>query len=80
MSEKKTEKKTDKNDGEPSQRKDDPAGNRLIYRSRRLFFAGNGWYLATREGERGPFPSKRIALLELRHFLRELNRAEARKS
>ncbi len=59
-------------------RSSDIAAPRSRYRSRRIFFADNGWYIATRETSRGPFPSKRIATLELRNFLRSLNSTQAR--
>lgn len=41
------------------------------FRSGRLFSIGFQWYFATREGDRGPFPSKEEAEAELTLFLRE---------
>jgi len=41
------------------------------FRSGRLFNVGSEWYFATREGDRGPFPSREEAEATLTLFLRE---------
>lgn len=41
------------------------------FRSGRMFSIGAEWYFATREGDKGPFPSREEAEAELALYLRE---------
>ncbi len=55
-------------------RQDDADLDRVWFRSRRIFRTDDGWYVATREGDLGPFPDKRLAAIQLKHHVRELAR------
>jgi hypothetical protein len=41
-----------------------------LFRPHRIYSADGVWYIATREGERGPFPTKQLAELDLKNYRR----------
>ena len=50
-------------------RKDD-AKEKTFFRAKdRVFQINDGWWFATREGDRGPFPSKKAAADELTGYM-----------
>ncbi len=55
-------------------REDDPDRDKVWFRSRRIFHTDDGWYVGTREGNRGPFPDPLLADIESKYFVRELKR------
>ena len=49
------------------------------FRANRIFSKNKGWWYSSREGDRGPFPSKDLALLDLseyKKFKQTLNKSE----
>ena len=44
------------------------------FRPDRVYFANSGWWVATREEERGPFPSKALAKLDAQNYARRMQR------
>ncbi len=55
-------------------RHDDPDDDKVWFRSKRIFHTDDGWYVATREGDLGPLPDRRLAAIQLKHYVRELER------
>ena len=55
-------------------RHDDPDGEKVWFRSKRIFHTGDGWYVITREGNLGPFSEEQLADVELQQYLEELNK------
>ncbi len=55
-------------------RHDDPNGDKVWFRSRRIFHTDDGWYVGLREGNLGPFPDRQLAAIELKRYVRELKR------
>ncbi len=53
---------------------DDPSSDKVWFRSKRILHTDDGWYVATREGDLGPFPDRRLAAIQLKHHVRELER------
>ena len=53
-------------------RRDDPKDDKSWLRSDRIFYRDDGWYVATREGDLGPFPGRSLAVIELNRYFREL--------
>ncbi len=51
--------------------------NKVWFRSKRVFHTDFGWYVGTREGHRGPFPDRKLAVIESRHYVKELGRQKA---
>ena len=49
-------------------------GDKVWFRSKRIFHTDDGWYIGTREGNLGPFPDRKLAIIELRHYIQELKR------
>ncbi len=49
-------------------------GDKVWFRSKRIFHTDDGWYVGTREGNLGPFPDRKLAVIELRHYIQELKR------
>ncbi|SCZ52747.1 DUF6316 family protein [Thiohalomonas denitrificans] len=41
------------------------------FRSGRMFSIGADWYFSTREGDRGPFPTREEAIAELALYMRD---------
>ena len=46
------------------------------FRSERVFFSNDAWWVATREGERGPFPSKELAKTDAHNYGRRVEQDE----
>ena len=46
-------------------RRDDPNDDKIWLRSDRIFYRDDGWYVATREGDLGPFRSLEMAVIGL---------------
>ena len=40
------------------------------FRTSRIFRTDRGWFVDTREGARGPFPSKRLATCDVKNYVR----------
>ena len=55
-------------------RQDDPSRDKVWFRSKRIFHTDDGWYVGTREGDLGPYPDRRLAAIQLKHYVRELER------
>ena len=55
-------------------RHDDPDDDKVWFRSKRIFHTDDGWYVGTREGDLGPLPDRRLAAIQLKHYVRELER------
>lgn len=55
-------------------RRTDPKDQRRSYfrSSARTFQMNGGWFFATREGERGPFPNQSVAEAEMQRFVDDL--------
>jgi len=60
-------------------RLDDPrdSNKRFFRASKRLLMLNGAWYFSTREGERGPFPSREAAEKELMLFTQEVNELQS---
>ncbi len=52
-------------------------GTKVWYRSKRIFHTDIGWYVGTREGNLGPFPDRKLAVMESRHHIKELQQQKA---
>ncbi len=59
---------------EPLIRQDDPDSDKVWFRTKRIFHTDNGWYVGTREDNLGPFPDRKLAVIELKRYVRELKR------
>ncbi len=59
---------------EPLIRQDDSDSDRAWLRTKRIFHTDNGWYVGTREDNLGPFPDRKLAVIELKRYVRELKR------
>ncbi|MEE8286748.1 MAG: DUF6316 family protein [Gammaproteobacteria bacterium] len=59
---------------EPLIRQDDPDSDRVWLRTKRIFHTDNGWYVGTREDNLGPFPDRKLAVIELKRYVRKLKR------
>ncbi len=57
---------------EPLIRQDDPDPDKVWFRSKRIFYTDSGWYVGTREDNLGPFPDRKLAVIESRHHIKEL--------
>ena len=55
-------------------RKEDSHYAGTAFRADRVYFANSAWWVATREEERGPFPSKALARLDARNYARRIQR------
>ncbi|GEM_PF-5712295 len=40
--------------------------------SKRIFHADDGWYVGTRNGDLGPLPHRRLAVIKLQRYIKEL--------
>ena len=49
---------------------------RSAYRAGRLFFTDMGWFVDTREGQRGPFPTKALATCDATNYARRMADAQ----
>lgn len=45
------------------------------FRSDRVYYADSAWWVATREEDRGPFPSKALAKLDAQNYPRRIQQA-----
>lgn len=52
-------------------RQDDPDDDKVWFRSKRIFHTDDGWFVGTREDDLGPFPDRRLAVIELKRYVRE---------
>ena len=60
-------------------RRDDPNDDKIWLRSERISLRDAGWYVATREGDLGPFPLLEMAFTELNRYIRKMDpRAQKR--
>ena len=56
-------------------RKDDDKQYRAeAFRADRVYFSDGAWWVATREGERGPFPTKELAATDAHNYGRRVQR------
>ncbi len=60
---------------EEMMRRDDSYDHNAWLRSKRIFHRDDAWYVATREGELGPFPLLEMAVIEWKRYLKELSPA-----
>lgn len=51
-------------------RKDEHAATSQIFRPHRIYWQDGSWWVATREGDRGPFPSKSFAEIVVEQHVR----------
>jgi len=66
------------NGGEPFvARSSSTDGNKVWFRSKRIFHTEDGWYVGTREGNRGPFPDRKLAVIESKHYIKELKQQKS---
>lgn len=69
-------------------RKEDSEDKRYFRASERLFRMNEAWFFAAREGDQGPYPDEREAVVEMRRYIEaqvelanfEKGRAEARNN
>ncbi len=58
-------------------RHDDSDVEKVWSRSVRIFNTDDGWYVGTREGKLGPYPDRRLAVIEWNRYLKELRLEKA---
>ena len=54
---------------------DDSRTTRAAYRAGRLFRSNNGWFVDTREGQRGPFPTRELATCDAKNYAQRMAEA-----
>ena len=58
-------------------RDNDPYSGKGWFGSKRVFHTDDGWYVGTREGNRGPFPDRKLAVIESKHYIKELKQQKS---
>ncbi len=53
-------------------RDNDLDGDKVWFRSKRIFHTDDGWYVGTRKGDLGPLPYRRLAVIKLKRYIKEL--------